>query len=143
MHRVPLGTAAVLAFSTRLHVTCVTLLQGFRIKLPECSLQSIKSKETREVKTFSTKTSQDVGMVPSVSKEDVCLHEKSTGGKTSGTRRGTIPCSTIQVDILRHRRHSGYVFTIPTSGNILMRLLLLFFPYHQANYCHWLIVTLL
>ena len=50
--------------------------------------------------------------------------EKSTGGKTSGTRRGTIPCSTIQVDILRHQRHSGYVFTIPTSGNILMRLLL-------------------
>ena len=44
--------------------------------------------------------------------------EKSTGGKTSGTRRGTIPCSTIQVDILRHQRHSGYVFTIPTSGNI-------------------------
>ena len=28
--------------------------------------------------------------------------EKSTGGKTSGTRRGTILCSTIQVDILRH-----------------------------------------
>ena len=35
--------------------------------------------------------------------------EKSTGGKTSGTRRGTIPCSTTQVDILRHQRHSGYV----------------------------------
>ena len=28
----------------------------------------------REVKTFSTKTSRDVGMVPSVSKEHMCLH---------------------------------------------------------------------
>ena len=28
----------------------------------------------REVKTFSTKTSRDVGMVPSVPEEHVCLH---------------------------------------------------------------------
>ena len=77
-----------------------------------------ESNYKREVKTFSTKTSRNVGMVPSVSKEHMYLHGKSTGGKTSGTRRGTIPCSTIQVDILRHQRHSGYVFTIPTSGNI-------------------------
>ena len=47
-----------------------------RLKLPECSLHSIKSKETREVKTFSRKTSRDVGMVPSVSKEHMCLHGK-------------------------------------------------------------------
>ena len=58
----------------------------------------------REVKTFSTKTSRDVGMVPSISKEHMCLHGKTTGGKTSGTRRGTIPCSTTQVDILWHQR---------------------------------------
>ena len=41
------------------------------LKLPQCSLHSIKSKETREVKTFSRKTSRDVGMVPSVSEEHV------------------------------------------------------------------------
>ena len=53
-----------------------------------------------------------------MSPKNTCAMKKSTGGKTSGTRRGTIPCSTTQVDILRHQRHSGYVFTIPTSGNI-------------------------
>ena len=31
---------------------------------------------TREVKTFPTKTSRDVGKVPSVSKEHMCLHGK-------------------------------------------------------------------
>ena len=31
---------------------------------------------TREVKTFSTKTNRDVGMVPSVSKKHMCLHGK-------------------------------------------------------------------
>ena len=30
----------------------------------------------REEKTFSTKTNRDVGMLPSVSKEHVCLHGK-------------------------------------------------------------------
>ena len=37
--------------------------------------------------------------------------EKSTGGKTPGTRRGTIPCSTTQVDILQHQRHSELQLT--------------------------------
>ena len=110
MHGAPLETAAVLAFSTRLHVTCITLLQGLRLQLPECSLHSIKSKETREVKTFSTKTSRDVGMVPSVSKEHICLHGKINWQKNV-RNKDTIPCPTTQVDILRHQRHSGYVFT--------------------------------
>ena len=88
MHGAPLGTAAVLAFSTRLHVTCITLLQGLRLKLPECSLHSIKSRETREVKMFSTKTSRDVGMVPSVSKEHMCLHGKINWWKNFRNKEG-------------------------------------------------------
>ena len=44
--------------------------------MPERSLHSIKSKETREVKTFSIKTNTNVGMVPSVSEEHMGLHGK-------------------------------------------------------------------
>ena len=88
MHGAPLGTAAVLAFNIRLHVTCITLLQGLRLKLSECSLHSIKSRETREVKTFSTKTSRDVGMVPSVSKEHMCLHGKINWWKNFRNKEG-------------------------------------------------------
>ena len=69
-------------------MTCITLLQGFRLKLPEYSLHSIKSKETREVKTFSTKTSRDVGMVPCVSKEHVCLHGKINWWKNFRNKEG-------------------------------------------------------
>ena len=95
------------------------LFVATRLKLPECSLHFTKRKETREVKTFSTKTSRDVGMVPSVSKEHVCLHEKSTGGKTSGTRRGTIPCSTTQVGILRHQAKTLWIRMYRMSINIM------------------------
>ena len=48
-------------------------------------------------------------MVPSVSKEHMCLHGKINWRKNFRNK---------EVDILRHQRHSGYVFTIPTSGNI-------------------------
>ena len=86
--------------------------------MPQCSLHSRKSKETRGVKTFPTKTRRDVGMVPHVSKEHVSLHGKTNWWKNSrnkkgsptevnilqhpGTRRGTILCSITQVNILRH-----------------------------------------
>ena len=59
-----------------------------RLKLSECSLHSIKSKETREVKMFSTKTSRDVGMVPSVSKEHVCPHGKINWWKNFRNKEG-------------------------------------------------------
>ena len=42
----------------------------------------------RGVKTFPTKTRRDVGMVPRVSEEHVCLHGKTNWWKTPGTRRG-------------------------------------------------------
>ena len=47
------------------------------VNMPECRLYSIASKETREVKTFSTKTRSDVGMVTCVSEKHVCLHGKT------------------------------------------------------------------
>ena len=56
-----------------------------------CSLHFIKSTETRVVKMFSTKTSRDVGMVQCIS--HLCPHGKTNWQKTSGTRRGTIPCN--------------------------------------------------
>ena len=52
-----------------------------------CSLHSIKSKETRGVKMFPTKTSRDVGMVDCVSDATGIGMEKPTGGKCPGTRR--------------------------------------------------------
>ena len=42
----------------------------------------------REVKTFSTKTSRDVGMVPSVSKEHMCLHGKINWRKNFRNKEG-------------------------------------------------------
>ena len=42
----------------------------------------------REVKTFSTKTSRDVGMVPSVSKEHMCLHGKINWQKNFRNKEG-------------------------------------------------------
>ena len=47
-----------------------------------------KSKEIREVKTFSTKTSSDVGMVPCVSEVHVCLHGKVNWQKTFRNKEG-------------------------------------------------------
>ena len=72
-------------------------------------------------------------MVPRVSEEHMCLHGKTNWWKNSrnkkgsptevdilrhpGTRRGTIPCSTTQVNILRHHisktlwiRHHPYIW---------------------------------
>ena len=59
-----------------------------RLKLAECSLHSIKNKEAREVKTFSRKTSRDVGMVPSVSEEHMCLHAKFIWWENFGNKVG-------------------------------------------------------
>ena len=42
----------------------------------------------REVKKFSTKTSRDVGMVPSVSKEHMCLHGKINWQKSFRNKEG-------------------------------------------------------
>ena len=44
--------------------------------------------QMREVKTFSTKTSRDVGMVPSVSKEHMCLHGKINWRKNFRNKEG-------------------------------------------------------
>ena len=71
---------------------------------------------TREVKTLSTKQYRCWDSAKCLRMNTCACMEKSTGGKTSGTRRGTIPCSTTQVDILWRQRRSGYA--IPTSGNI-------------------------
>ena len=81
---------------------------------------------------FPTKTRRDVGMVPRVSEEHVCLHGKTNWWKNSrnkkgsptevnilrhpGTRRGTIPCSTTQVNILRH--HIYFKDTLDTSPSL-------------------------
>ena len=60
-----------------------SLFLSARLHVPQCSLHSRKSKETREVKTFSTKTRSNVGMVPCVSEEHVCLHGKTNWWKNS------------------------------------------------------------
>ena len=69
-------------------------VQTFKLNLLQCSLHSIKSKETRELQKVSTKTSRDVGMVPGASEDHAALHGKLAGGKTAETRRGIIPCPT-------------------------------------------------
>ena len=69
------------------------------LKLPKCSLHFITSKETREVKTLSTKTSKDVEMVPSVSEEHMCLHRKTNWWKNFRNKEGSYH-STTQVDIV-------------------------------------------
>ena len=66
--------------------------------MPQCSLNSRKSKETRGVKTFTTKTRRDVRMVPRVSEEHVCLHGKPNWWKNSRNKKG----SPTEVNILRH-----------------------------------------
>ena len=53
------------------------------VHMSSCSLHSIKSKETRGVKMFPTKTSRDVGMVDGVSDATGSCMEKATGGKNS------------------------------------------------------------
>ena len=55
-----------------------------------CSLRSIKSKETRGVKMFPTKTSRDVGMVDGASDSTGSSMKKQTGGKSPGTRRCSV-----------------------------------------------------
>ena len=52
-----------------------------------CSLHLIKSKETRGVKMFPTKTSRDVGMVDGVSDSTGSRRKRQTGQKSPGTRR--------------------------------------------------------
>ena len=102
-----------------------SLCPAFSARLlgPQCSLHSRNSKETRGVKTFPTKTRREVGMVPRVSEEHVCLHGKTNWCKNSRNKegyysmltnrgehfaasmqehRGVPPCSTTQVIILRH-----------------------------------------
>ena len=62
--------------------------------------------------------------------------EKSTGRKTSGTRRG-IPFHAQQPRLTFSSvkdMHSGYVFTIPIFGNILMRLLLWAYCCYSSSY---------
>ena len=54
---------------------------------------------TREVKTFSTKTSRDVGMVPSVFEEHVCLHGKINWWKNFRIKDGyhsMLPTSLLE-----------------------------------------------
>ena len=75
MYSIVVSTVSSLAFSARLHV-------------PQCSLHSRKSKETRGVKMFSTKTRRDVGMVLCVSEEHVCLHGKTNWWKNSRNKKG-------------------------------------------------------
>ena len=123
--------------------------------MPQCSLHSRKSKETSEVKCFPQKTRSDVGMVPCVSEEHVCLHGKSTGGKPPGTRRGTIPWSPTEVNILRHPgtikegyhsmlNHPGdhsaasyFKDTLDTSPSLhLAKFSCTYFLYHQVNSCN-------
>ena len=74
---------------------------------------------------FPTKTGRDVGMVDGVSDATGSCMEKTTGEKSPGTRR-CIPwqCNNpvTQLTFAAFRTHFGYTFTIPTSGNILMRL---------------------
>ena len=55
--------------------------------MSSCSLHCIKSKETRGVKMFPTKTSRDVGMVDGVSDATGRSMKKQTGRKSPGTRR--------------------------------------------------------
>ena len=97
-----------------------------------CSLHSIKSKETRGVKMFPTKTSRDVGMVDCVSDATGSCMEKPAGGKSPGTRRCIPWHCTDLVNIRRLQdTYFGYTFTIPTSGNNLMQLGLM----HQSAMC--------
>ena len=71
-----------------------------RTEIARVQLALHKTLRNKGSKTFSTKTSRDVGMVPSVSEEHMCLHGKINWWKTLGARRGTIPCSTTKVDII-------------------------------------------
>ena len=120
----------------------------FRLNLLQCSLHSIKSRETRVVKKVSTKTSRDVGMVPSASKNHASLHGKTYGWKNCRNKEVNHPipkpwyhlkegCHLMLNNPGEHSAASdfnatlhGYV-TIPTSGNIVMRLLLQ--PYYYSS----------
>ena len=67
-----------------------------------CSLHSLKSKETRGVKMFPTKTSRDVGMVGCVSEAMGSCMEKPTGGKSlRGTSVCAHPCACY-IDVCPH-----------------------------------------
>ena len=86
-----------------------------------CGLHSVKSTGTRGVKMFPTKTSSNVEMVGCVSEATGSCMEKPTGGKSPGTR--CIPQCNNPVSIRQLQdTYFGYVFIIPTTGNILMRL---------------------
>ena len=76
-----------------MYVIC--LLWPQRMQIAEKYTDSLKRDlghslyiKTREVKTFSTKTSRDVGMVPSVSKEHMCLHGKINWRKNFRNKEG-------------------------------------------------------
>ena len=93
------------------------LVQGACVCM-SCSLQSIKSTETRGVKTFPTKTSRDVGMVHCISETTGSCMEKLTGTKRPRTRRCICNILATQVNIRRLQdTYFAYVVTIPTSGN--------------------------
>ena len=70
-----------------------------------CSWHSIKRTETRGVKVVSTKTSRDVVMVPPIK----YLHEKTTGGKSIGARRGVPRHSNNPGQHSSASRHIGYI----------------------------------
>ena len=79
------------------------------------------------VKMFPSKTRADVGMVQCVFEG----HGKPPGGKTIGTRWRAGPCKegdqTVPAKPMQiiNIHQLEYVCTIPSSGNILLRLLLL------------------
>ena len=79
----------------------------------------------RCVKLFPPKTRADVGMVQCVSEG----HGKPPGRKTIGTRRRGGPCKEGAQPVHAKPRSIRfadfeYICTIPTSGNILLRFLL-------------------
>ena len=92
------------------------------VHMSSCSLHSIKSEETRGVKMFPTKTSRDVGMVDGVSDATGSCMENQLVEKVQ--EQGGVFCDSVTTrsTFAAFKTHFGYTFTIPTSGNILMRL---------------------
>ena len=68
--------------------------------------------------------------------------EKPISRKTPGTRMGDVPCSDLGQHSLASI-HLGYVFTIPTSGNILIPYTaarLFVFPHlHKVHPCQFIV----
>ena len=74
-----------------------------------------------------------------VSENTCACMENPTGGRTPGTRRGTIPCSPTEVNILWHHISK----TLDTSPSLnLATFWCTYFLYHQVNSCNWLFLQL-